>query len=107
METKELDEILHGILCFKKVKTIFNLKDLNKNESDISNLKLDITLKIKKTLEWVLENPEYDYKGLLESPYSNEELFRFFKIYYEDVIFKLNKYFSGDYIIKPSDFDQG
>jgi hypothetical protein len=105
MEAKDLDEILHGILCFKKVKTIFNLKDLNKNESDISSLKLDITLKIKKTLEWVLENPEFDYKTLLDSSYSNEELLRFFKIYYEDVLFKLDRYFNGHYIIKPSDFN--
>ncbi|MFN4362477.1 hypothetical protein [Chryseobacterium hispalense] len=62
-------------------------------------------MKKKEIFEWIIQHPEYDYKGLLESHYSNEELFRFFKIYYEDILYVLDRYFKEDYIIKYSDFD--
>lgn len=108
MDTKILDDTLHGILCFKKVKQIYTHKDLYKSvtrDIDLTKLKIDVTLRHKEVLEWVLQHPEYDYKELLESLYSNEELFRFFKVSYEDTLFKLNKYFSGDYIIKLSEIE--
>jgi len=79
-------------------------KDMT-GDSDLSNLKIDIVLKNKEIFEWIIQHPEYDYKELLESPYSNEELFSFFKIYYEDITYTLNKYFSGDYVIRVSEIE--
>ena len=46
------------------------------SDIDLTNLKIDIVLRNKEILEWVIQHPEYDYKGLLDSHYSNEELFR-------------------------------
>lgn len=103
-----LEDVLHSALCFRKVKQIYTHKDMYKfitADIDLSNLKIDIVLKNKEVFEWVKQHPEYDYKKLLKSPYSNEELFRFFNIYYEDIIFKLNKYFSEDYLIKLSEIE--
>lgn len=108
MDQKLLDDALHGILYFRKVKQIYTHKDMYKfitADVDLSNLKIDIVLRNKKIIEWVMQHPEYDYKRLLESPYNNDELFRFFTIYYEDIIFKLNKYFSGDYLIRLSEIE--
>ncbi|AZB31174.1 MULTISPECIES: hypothetical protein [Chryseobacterium] len=108
MEQKLILDAIHGAVWRKKIREIFTLKDMYKDmtgDSDLSNLKIDIVLKNKEIFEWIIQHPEYDYKELLESPYSNEELFRFFKIYYESIIFKLNKYFSGDYTIRLSEIE--
>lgn len=103
-----LGDVLHSVLCFQKIKQIYTHKDMYRfttADIDLSTLKVDIVLRNKEILEWVIQHPEYDYKKLLESPYSNDELFRFFKIYYEDIIFKLNKYFTEDYFIRLSEIE--
>lgn len=103
-----LGDVLHGVLHFQKVSQIYTHRDMYKYvvaDIDLSNLKIDIVLRNKEVFEWVIQHPEYDYTGLLESSYSNEELFRFFKIYYKDIIFKLNKYFSEDYLIRLSEME--
>lgn len=92
----------------KKISQIYTLKDIYKDiiaDCDLSNIELDKFIKNKEVFEWIIEHPEFDYKGLLESHYSNDELFRFFKIYYESIIFKLDKYFRGDFIIKLSEIE--
>jgi len=106
MDRKILWEETHAAVWRRPIKDIFTLKDMYKNvteDIDISQIDIDYHLNAKKSFEWIIENPNYDYKELLESPYSNEELFRFFKIYYEDIIYTLNKYFSGDYVIRLSE----
>ncbi len=108
MENKLILEAIHGAVWRKKISQIYTLKDIYKDmiaDCDLSNIELDKFIKNKEVFEWIIEHPEYDYKGLLESHYSNEELFRFFKIYYENLIFILNKYFSGDYVIRISEIE--
>ncbi|MDQ0783950.1 hypothetical protein [Chryseobacterium sp. W4I1] len=108
MDNILLGDVLHSVLHFQKVSQIYTHRDIYKYvvaDIDLSNLKIDIVLRNKEVFEWVIQHPEYDYKSLLESSYSNEELFRFFKIYYKDIIFKLDKYFSENYLIKLSEID--
>lgn len=108
MDLKILDDTLHGILCFQKVRQIYTQKDMYKNAKeniDLTNLKIDVVLRQKKVLEWVAQHPEYDYKTLLKSQYENEELNRFFKIYQLHNIFILEKYLKGDYIIRLSEIE--
>lgn len=108
MEDKLILDVIHAAVWRKRVSQIFTLKDIYKNvqeDVDLTNLQIDVVLRNKEVFEWILQHPEFDYKGLLESHYSNEELFRFFKIYYESIIFKLDKYFRGDFIIKLSEIE--
>jgi len=108
MDTKILDDTLHGILCFQKVRQIYTQKDMYKNakeDIDLTNLNIDVVLKNKEVIEWVVQHPEYDYKALLESHYENEELNRFFKVYQLHNIFILEKYLNGDYLIRLSEIE--
>ncbi|MFN4362476.1 hypothetical protein [Chryseobacterium hispalense] len=109
MEQKLILDAIHAAVWRRPVKHIHTLKDMYKGiqeDIDLTNLKIDFVLNDKKIFEWIIEHPEYDYKGLLESPYSNEELFRFFKIHYEYIIYTLNKYLSGDYLIRLSEIEE-
>lgn len=108
MEDKLILDATHAAVWRKRVSQIYTHKDMYKfvtGDIDLSNLNIDIVLKNKEIFEWIVKHPEYDYKGLLESPNTNEDLFRFFTIYYEDLIFILNKYLSGDYIIRLSEIE--
>lgn len=108
MDQKLILDAIHAAVWRKRVSQIYTHKDMYKfvtGDIDLSNLKIDIVLKNKEIFEWIIKHPEYDYKGLLESPNTNEDLFRFFTIYYEDILFKLNKYLSGDYLIKLSEIE--
>ncbi|WEK69023.1 MAG: hypothetical protein P0Y62_14355 [Candidatus Chryseobacterium colombiense] len=107
MEDKIISDAIHAAISRKRLSQIYTHRDMYKNINyrDISDINIDGVLKSKKIFEWIIEHPNYDYKGLLESHYSNEELFRFFKIYYEDIIYTLNRFFKEDYIIKYSDFE--
>ena len=46
---------------------------------DISKTNIDNLLETKKVFEWILKHPEYDYKRFIESDYSNEILYNYFK----------------------------
>jgi len=108
MEQKVILDAIHAAVWRRPVKHIFTLKDMYQSaqeDIDLTNLNIDFVLNDKKVFEWIIDHPEYDYKGLLESPYSNEELFRFFKIHYEYIIYTLNKYFSEDYTIRLSEIE--
>lgn len=108
MEDRLILDVIHAAVWRKRISQIYTHKDMYKlvtGDIDLTNLKIDIVLRNKEVFEWIIEHPEYDYKSLLESHYSNEELFRFFKIYYEDIIYTLNKYFSGDYLIRLSEIE--
>lgn len=108
MEDKLILDAIHAAVWRKRISQISTHKDLYANiieDIDLTNLNVDIVLRNKEVFEWIIQHPEYDYKGLLESRNSNEELFRFFKIYYEDIIYTLNKYFSGDCVIRLSEIE--
>ncbi|KFF28052.1 hypothetical protein [Chryseobacterium vrystaatense] len=108
MDRKILWEETHAAVWRRPIKHIFTPKDMYEHvieDIDISEMNIDYHLNAKQIFEWIMQNPEYDYKGLLESQYSNEELFRFFKIYYEYIIFRLDKYFNGDYLIRLSEIE--
>lgn len=98
----------HAAIWRQRISQIYEHKDMYKHISskDVSSMNIDGVLKKKEIFEWIIKHPEYNYKGLLESHYSNEELFRFFKIYHEDILYMLDRYFKEDYIIKYSDFDE-
>lgn len=107
MEDKLILDATHAAIWRQRISQIYEHKDMYKhiNFRDISNINIEGVLKKKEIFEWIIEHPEYDYKKLLESHYNNEELFRFFKIYYEDILYTLDRYFKEDYIIRLSDFD--
>jgi len=108
MDEKILLYKIDGSMFRRNIRNIHSLKDMYKNmtaDCDISNIKIDNFLETKRVFEWILEHPEYDYKTLIESDYSNEMLYNYFKIYYEDIIFTLDKYFSGDYLIRLSEIE--
>lgn len=107
MEEKLILDATHAAIWRQRISQIYTLKDIYKhiNYRDISSINIDGVLKKKEIFEWIIQHPEYNYRGLLESHYSNEELFRFFKIYYEDILYVLDRYFKEDFIIKYSDFD--
>ncbi len=107
MEDKLILDATYAAIWRQRVSQIYTHKDLYKhiNFRDISNINIDGVLKRKEIFEWIIQHPEYDYKSLLDSKNSNEDLFRFFKIYYQDILYILDRHFKEYCIIKYSDFD--
>ena len=110
MEEKRLIEAIHGAIFNKDVKGIKDVKDFYKhatNDIDISKLKLDIIKEQKEVFEWILQHPEYNFNALFEGYYipfySNKELFNYFNVYYQKIVFTLDKYNKKEFVIKLKD----
>jgi len=107
MEEKRLINAIHGAIFRKDVKNIKSVKDFYQDATgdiNISNIKLDVVNEHKEVLEWILEHPEYDFNSLYETHYTNQELNRYFKVYYDKLIYMINRHNNKNYIIKPTDF---
>jgi hypothetical protein len=52
--------------------------------------------------EWILDNPSYNFNGLFNTHYSNTELYNYFEVYYQDLVFILDNYNKKNFLIKPS-----
>ncbi|WDF47807.1 hypothetical protein PQ459_04845 [Chryseobacterium sp. KACC 21268] len=108
MNDNKLQQKINIAMFRKNISSIHSLKDIYKNlsgEYDLKNIDIDILLETKKVFEWILEHPEYNYTQFSDYEYSNEILYNYFKIYYQDILYRLDKYFKEDYIIKYSDFN--
>lgn len=110
METKRLENAIHGAIFNKNVKGIKEIKDFYKDIDYSDSSKMDIKI-INEQIEifkWILEHPDYDFNSLFDGYfaqfYTNEELFNYFKVYYEKNIFLLKRYKEKKFIIKYSDF---
>ena len=115
MEAKRLNEVIHGAIFGKNIRDYKEVKDFYKDaisDVDISGLKINIISEEKEVLEWILDHPEFDFNSLFDNyylehesySYKNEELLQYFKVYYETLIFKLNKYNKKEFLIKLSEF---
>lgn len=107
MEEKRLSITIHGAVFNKNILKINSVKNFYTDitKVDISNMNMEIVNENKKVLEWILENPDYDFNSLFETHYTNQELFSYFKIYYQNLIYIINRYNKKDFIIKPDDFE--
>ena len=106
MDNEILTYKINASMFRKNINDIYSLKDIYKDmtaDSDISNIKVEVLLESKEVFEWILKHPEYDYSQFTEYDYSNEILYNYFKIYYEDILFKLDKYLKGDTVIRLSE----
>lgn len=115
MEEERLNEAIHGAIFSKNIRKYKEVKDFYKeiDSVDISNVKLDIVNEQKEVFEWVLANPNYDFNALFDNYYlehekygfTNEEFYDYFKIYYNDLLFILDKHSKKEFIIKIEDFE--
>jgi hypothetical protein len=112
METKRLENAIHGAIFNKNVKGIKKVKDFYKDATadiDISGLRINVVNEQIEVFKWILEHPDYDFISLFEGYfaqfYTNEELFSYFKVYYEDINFILKRYNEKKFIIKYSDLE--
>lgn len=89
------------------IREIKNLKDYCSQfrSIDSSKLKIDIAFKTKEELEWALAHPEFDFTSLLPTEYTNSELYDFLKIYYEYILFSIEKYKKGEFVWTYKDLD--
>ncbi len=111
METIRLENAIHGAIFNKNVKGIKKVKDFYKDATadiDISGLRINVINEQIVVFKWILEHPDYDFNSLFDGYfaqfYSNEELFNYFKVYFEDINFLLKRYKEKKFIIKLSDF---
>lgn len=65
---------------------------------------MDVVNEQKEVFEWILANPDYDFNSLFEMRYTNKELYEYFKVYYERILFLIKKYNNKEYTITPEDF---
>ncbi len=106
METSKehLFEILYQTfhLPLSKIKT---LKDYyaHFNYIDISKLKMDILIEKKAELEWAAKNPDFDFNSILKTDYTNEMLYNWLMIQYENTFFVLEKYQKEKFILTSDD----
>jgi len=106
MDEKILLHKISGAMFRRNISNIHSHRDMYKdiNYRDISKTDIDNLLESKKVFEWILEHPEYNYTQFSDYDYPNDILYNYFKIYYEYIIYTLDRYFKEDYIIKYSDF---
>lgn len=113
MKKKEhLFGVLYGTYNtpLSKIKT---LKDYYKTFTsvDLINLDIDLFKNIIDEVEWALENPDYDFNSILETDYPNDMLYKWFKIYRQHLLFMIDKYNQGQFIITeddvPDDYEAG
>jgi hypothetical protein len=107
MDAKIILSEIHGATFNINIRKVKKVRDIY---GDFTKLELTVkgfnnNLKSKDVFEWILSNLDYDYKTLLETKYSNEELCSYFRIYYKNILFKIEKYLEGTYTLNPSDFD--
>jgi|GEM_PF-1405424 len=105
MEEKRLSNTIHGTVFNKNILKIQSVKDFYTDitKVDISNMNMEIVNENKTVFEWILENPDYDFNSLFETHHTNEELLRYFKIYYQNLVYIIDRYHKKDFIIKPDD----
>ena len=112
MEKQKLNEAIHKAVFGKNIKNIREIGDFYKdiNLKDISNLNHNVVNEQKEVFEWIFENPNYDFNGLFDNHYlerygfTNEEFLRYFKVYYDDLLFIIDKYNKKEFLIKSEDF---
>jgi hypothetical protein len=110
METIRLENAIHGAIFNKNVKGIKEVKDFYKdyNYCDISSNDNNNLNNQIEVFEWILENPDYDFNSLFDGYfaqfYTNDELFNYFKVYHENILYKIKRYNEKKFIIKYSDF---
>lgn len=105
---KENNKYLIGILYQTNntpLSKINTLKDYYNtfNSVNIENLDVKIFHNTLKELDWALSNPNYEFNNILETDYSNETLLKWFKIYRQNVLFILENYEKGNYILTAKD----
>ena len=85
MEKKKLSDAIHSATFNENIKSIKSIKDIYSEikYADISNLKISVVEEEIEVFKWILENPDYDFNSLLESRYTKQELFEYFKIFYQ------------------------
>ena len=107
MEENKILDAIHGATLNYSVRKIKELKDFYSDVTYVSlkNLNLVKVKETKEVMEWILQHPNYDFNSLLPTIYSNEELYEYLKVYYENILFEIDCYNRGKFIIKPSDFE--
>ncbi|WBX76586.1 hypothetical protein PG911_18540 [Tenacibaculum ovolyticum] len=74
---------------------------------------MDVIKEQKEVFEWILAHPNYDFNALFDNyyleheryGYTNDEFYEYFKVYYDDLLFTLDKYSKKEFIIKLEDFE--
>jgi hypothetical protein len=108
MEEKKISIAIIAAIYGKNIRNIKTVKDLYKDATgniDISNIKHNILLEHKKIFEWILNNPSYDFNSLFETGFTNEELLKFFKVYYQNILSLIDMSQKGGELINPEDLD--
>ena len=112
MEEKRLIKAIHAAVFQRDIRNYTELKDFyrNINYKDLRNMSANKSQEIKEIFEWIVQNPEYDFNKLFDNYYSdkfgytNNELYRFFKLYYMDIVYCSNKYNNNEFIVQYADF---
>lgn len=65
-EDKLIPDATYAAVWRKRISLIYTHKDLYANiigDINLTNLNVDIVLRNKEVFEWIIQHPEYDYKG--------------------------------------------
>ena len=108
MEKERIIDAIHGAIESKNIKNYTRVSDFYKDgvKADISKLKVEVVNEHIEVFTWALANTDYDFNNAIETPFTNQELLKYFHVYLEDCNFVLNKKNNKDYIIKHSDFEE-
>jgi len=113
MEEKKLIRTIHAALYHNNVRKVSTIKDFYRdiNYRDLTNMSISKSNEIIKILEWIIENPKYDFNKLFDNyylekfGYTNEELYKYLKVYHQNMIFCKQKYNKNEFTICYADFD--
>lgn len=101
---KHVFGILYGTYKIP-LSRINNLKDYYKTiiKKDIIDVDIKLIKNIIEEVDWAIENPNYDFNSILETDYSNKMLYDWFKIYKQNLLFIIDKFNQGQYVITADD----
>jgi len=111
MEIKRLENAIHSAIFNQNIKAIKEVKDFYKDisYSDASKVNTKFVNDQIEVFDWILENLDYDFNSLFDGYfaqfYTNEELSKYFKVYFESLKFVIKRYDEKKFIIKYSDFE--
>jgi hypothetical protein len=106
MKKEKISDLLHEITYRKKITSYKKISDfyIDKEECNISNINLNDIDNQKEIISWLLNNPDYDFKSVNYTEFNNSEIFNYLKVYYDDLLFILDKYKKKEFIIRYEDF---
>lgn len=115
MEVEKIRKTLHGVLYNRnivKIKEVKDFYDESIKKVDISKLNIELINEDIEVLVWIFSNPNYNLNEALDDYYeerfgfTNDDILQYLHVYYERILFLVDKFNNGKRELVYSDFSK-